>query len=1547
MSVTRLGRIGFLLVLGLGLMLLPIASARADSSVVINQVFASGTTGNRIGSDYVELYNVGTTAVDLTGWSLQYATATAMTATTVVPLDGKTIAPAGYLLIKGSGSWASDLPTPDVVAGALRLNEAGGSLALCQTAVALPWPPQSSDPVVDAVGWGPANYCEGSPVGPPSAEFALLRWSDGYDTNNNVADFLMAIPVPHGSSLNHPPVAHSLSLTIGDSPLTSSLSGSDPDNDPLTFTIVDQPQHGSLGLSPASSFTCPFTYTPAADWSGSDSFTYLVNDGQVDSAPATVSITRDQPPSATSLTFTTTSSKTLSGTVSGSDPDNDPLTFQTSTPSQHGTFTFKSDGSFTYTPTFTYHPTVGDTAMDSFTYFAFDGKLRSEVATVTIVINPEPMPLITQVFAAGGAAPLPLGWYVELYNPSDSTIDLTGWSLQWGYYLGGGPPPDGTSVGQLSGSIAPHSYFLISEGPLGPGYPVSDLLFHYGPSHQLLRFSGGVVALVNTTELINPENPWGLYLDVVSWGLVGGGPGGTPAPAPSPGQALLRTPKAQDTDDCSTDFQAGSPAPHSSRGSTSINHAPVADSQNLTTAEDTALALTLTGSDADNDPLTYTVVEQPAHGTLSGAAPNLTYTPNPDYNGPDSCTYTANDGTVDSNVATVSITVTAVNDPPAFTLSRDSVSVDEDFAPAEKVSLTPGPVSSDESGQPVAYSISSAALGFADVSIDPSSGEVTISAKPDANGSGDITVRADDGQAAHNTYEQTIHLTVRAVNDPPALAPIDSETVDEGTLLTIAAAAIDIEITRGETPTQHLTYSLIDGTGSVPAGAGIDARTGVLTWTPSEAQGPGSYTFAVKVTDDGSPALSATTPVSVTVNEVNSAPTLHSIPDQTVDELSSLNVTAQATDPDNWPVPNTVTYSLTGAPSGMTIDSGSGLISWTPTEAQGPGDYSFSVVASDNGSPPLGDVKTVRVHVNEVNAAPSLSLPALPTSVNELAAWSFTATASDADNWPVPDALTYSLVGAPAGASIDPTSGVFKWTPTEAQGPGDFSFSVKVTDGGVPQRSDSKTVNVHVNELNSAPVLQAVPAQSGQWGDAIAFTATATDPDIPANTLKYSLAGGTGSVPTGATINATTGAFSWTPTASQMGTASFSVVVSDNGSPVLSGAKPVSVTVTKRSTALSYTGATNGQYSDGIDLSAKLTSGSAGGLSGKTITFKLLSGTTTVASATVASDASGVAKTTLTLSQAPGTYTVSAAWAGDASYVSSSDSKSFTISLEDATLAYSGDSLGVVKVNLNLQATVTDSAAVGYSGLNPENSAAKTIGDITKMAVAFDIYPVGSTTPTATVYAPVRDTGTAGDGIGTAAAVWTSATEGSYQVIARLVGATANAANTYYTAPNAEGAALSFYANSGQFAIGAGWVAEPSGGCGDFGLVARYDAKGKACGQFVYVWRGVYKGTAADFVIRSNSLTALSFAGSAYPLTATLTGTATLQVTKACGGTSLYSESGLAFTAKTVDSGKSSGVGSDTLSLTLTGSKASFLTGGMKSFSALALKGGNVVIHLK
>src|SRR5207244_8662496 len=90
---------------------------------------------------------------------------------------------------------------------------------------------------------------------------------------------------------------------------------------------------------------------------------------------------------------------------------------------------------------------------------------------------------------------------------------------------------------------------------------------------------------------------------------------------------------------------------------TAVNDAPVATDQAVTTDEDTSKAITLNATDVEGSPLTYAVVTGPAHGTLSGVAPALAYTPAPNYNGPDGFTFKANDGSLDSIIATESIAV--------------------------------------------------------------------------------------------------------------------------------------------------------------------------------------------------------------------------------------------------------------------------------------------------------------------------------------------------------------------------------------------------------------------------------------------------------------------------------------------------------------------------------------------------------------------------------------------------------------------------------------------------------------------------------------------------------------------------------------------------------------------------------------------------------------------------------------------------------------------------------------------------------------------------
>ncbi len=161
-------------------------------------------------------------------------------------------------------------------------------------------------------------------------------------------------------------------------------------------------------------------------------------------------------------------------------------------------------------------------------------------------------------------------------------------------------------------------------------------------------------------------------------------------------------------------------------------------------------------------------------------------------------------------------------------------------------------------------------------------------------------------------------------------------------------------------------------------------------------------------------------------------------------------------------------------------------------------------------------------------------------SIDEGSLLEFTVTATDVDS---ADQLAFSLdFGAPEGATIDANTGLFSWTPAEAQGPATFAITIRVTDDGAPPLSDLQTISVTVNEINQAPVLATINDVTINVGTELQLTATATDADLPANTLTFSLDAG---APQGATIDGSTGLFTWIPTAAQSGLVPITVRVDD------------------------------------------------------------------------------------------------------------------------------------------------------------------------------------------------------------------------------------------------------------------------------------------------------------------------------------------------------------------------------------------------------------------
>ena len=222
---------------------------------------------------------------------------------------------------------------------------------------------------------------------------------------------------------------------------------------------------------------------------------------------------------------------------------------------------------------------------------------------------------------------------------------------------------------------------------------------------------------------------------------------------------------------------------------------------------------------------------------------------------------------------------------------------------------------------------------------------------------------------------------------------------------------------------------------------------------------------------------------------------------------------------------------------GATIGATTGAFAWTPGEADGPGTHPVTIRVTDSGGATAETSFTITV--TEGNAPPVLAAIS-NQSVAEGSPVAVTASATDAD---LPaQTLTYSLVTAPMGATIGATTGAFAWTPGEGDGPGTHPVTIRVTDCGGATAETSFTITV--TEGNAPPVLASISNQSVAEGSPVAVTASATDADVPAQTLTYSLV----TAPMGATIGATTGAFAWTPgEADGPGTHPVTIRVTDSG----------------------------------------------------------------------------------------------------------------------------------------------------------------------------------------------------------------------------------------------------------------------------------------------------------------------------------------------------------------------------------------------------------------
>lgn len=215
----------------------------------------------------------------------------------------------------------------------------------------------------------------------------------------------------------------------------------------------------------------------------------------------------------------------------------------------------------------------------------------------------------------------------------------------------------------------------------------------------------------------------------------------------------------------------------SSSASLSVNHAPVAIPQNVSLLEDTSLAITLSGTDLDDDALTFAIVTPPSHGKISGTAPGLIYTPEPNYFGPDAFTFRANDRMALSPPATISLTVVPVNDAPVA--QTQSLSANED-SPLQVTLL-----GADADGDALSYSIVTPPAHGSLSGVAPN---LIYLAATNYFGADSFAFKVSDGQLESDPA--VVSLTINPINDPPVavarIAPLFSLTATDTNLYVLS-----------------------------------------------------------------------------------------------------------------------------------------------------------------------------------------------------------------------------------------------------------------------------------------------------------------------------------------------------------------------------------------------------------------------------------------------------------------------------------------------------------------------------------------------------------------------------------------------------------------------------------------------------------------------------------------------------------------------------------------------------------------------------------------
>ena len=266
-----------------------------------------------------------------------------------------------------------------------------------------------------------------------------------------------------------------------------------------------------------------------------------------------------------------------------------------------------------------------------------------------------------------------------------------------------------------------------------------------------------------------------------------------------------------------------------------------------------------------------------------------------------------------------------------------------------------------------------------------------------------------------------------------------------------------------------------------PEGVTLDPGGG-LRWTPDERDGPGRFRLQVQAREGRQTTWHDIAVVPVRVVEVDRPPRLVAFQEQTIEELARLSVQAKVHDPD-LPA-NHFEFSFVGAvPKGMTIDSRTGTVQWTPTESQGPGTFRalVRVTAFDDARPNSSrqsDEATIQVKVLEVDRPPKIR-PIRPLTMTVGQKLQLRVRADDPDE-PAGE-IRFSLQGVvPPGASIDPRSGVFLWAPVATQSRKNWQIRVRAASANAADVFDETMIQLRVRPSRVVHRGEPLPDQAAR-----------------------------------------------------------------------------------------------------------------------------------------------------------------------------------------------------------------------------------------------------------------------------------------------------------------------------------------------------------------------------------------------------------------------------------------------------------------------------------